>query len=208
MGDYSINNYAWTNAKMQLFDKHKGNIGNRIACAGELVLNNEVKNIKLAGVAGGTVLALDTFAGNKTVVNGAKKLATSAGNKAMSGIAKLAKDNKTAGNIINKVSSGIDKLATYADDAAIKVKNSNLAKKAVNLADDVANNKSVKNAASKVADVATKVKNSSLVKNLSKHKAGIVIATGVAAAATVLVKWAQKNADIEQKYEDKAKAQG
>lgn len=171
MGDYSINNYAWTNAKMQLFDKHKGNIGNRIACAGELVLNNEVKNIKLAGVAGGTVLALDTFVGNKTVVNGAKKLATSAGNKAMSGIAKLAKDNKTAGNIINNVSSGIDKVMTYAD-------------------------------------AATKVKNSSLVKNLSKHKAGIIVATGVAAAATVLVKWAQKNADIEQKYEDKAKAQG
>lgn len=192
MGDYSINNYAWTNAKMQLFDKHKGNIGNRIACAGELVLNNEVKNIKLAGVAGGTVLALDTFVGNKTVVNGAKKLATNAGNKAMSGIAKLAKDNKTAGNIINNVSSGIDKVMTYADDAVIKVKNSNLAKKA----------------ASKIADAATKVKNSSLVKNLSKHKAGIVIATGVAAAATVLVKWAQKNADIEQKYEDKAKAQG
>lgn len=201
--NYSINSYAWDNAKMQLFDKHKGSVANRAACAAELMLNSEVKNIKLMGVAGGTALAVDTFAGNKVALNGAKKLASAAGDKAIETVAKIAKNNPTAGNIINKVSSGLNNAMTYADDVATKVKNSNVASKIADAATKVKNS----NFASKVADVATKVKNSNLVKTLSKHKAGIIIATGIAAGASVLINWAQKNGDIEQKYEDKAKAQ-
>ena len=206
--NYSINNYAWDNAKMQLFDKHKGSIGNRAACAAELVLNNEVKNVKMAGVVGGTALALDTFVGNKTVLNGTKKLASTAVDKAKTAVADLAQNNATAGNVINKISSGVDKVITYADDLAAKVKDSNVTKKAAELADDVANNATVKKVASKVAECATKVKDSNLVKTLSKNKAGIIIAAGIVAGASVMINWAQKNGDIEQKYEDKAKAQG
>ena len=208
MNNYSINSYAWDNAKMQLFDKHKGSIGNRAACAAELVLNNEVKNVKMAGVVGGTALALDTFVGNKTVLNGTKKLASTAVDKAKTAVADLAQNNATAGNVINKISSGVDKVITYADDLAAKVKDSNVTKKAAELADDVANNATVKKVASKVAECATKVKDSNLVKTLSKNKAGIIIAAGIVAGASVMINWAQKNGDIEQKYEDKAKAQG
>ena len=203
--NYSLNNYAWDNAKMQLFDKHKGSIGNRAACAAELVWNNEVKNVKMLGVVGGTALAVDTFAGNKAVLNGTKKLATTAADKAKTAIVDFAGKNETAGKALNVAKNAATKASTYIDDVATKVKNSDVAKKAVKLADDVANNASVKKVATKVAEAATKVKNSNFVKTLSKNKVGIIIAAGIALGAKVLIDWAQKNADIEQKYEDKAK---
>lgn len=208
MNNYSMTNYTWDNAKMQLFDRHKGSLTNRAACAGELILNTELAKLKMLGVAGGTALAVDTFAGSKVALNGAKKLASKAGDKALETVGKIAKENAKAGNIINKLSSGIDKAATYADDLAIKIKNSNVADKAAKMADKVANNGTVKKVATKVAEAATKVKNSNFVKTLSKNKVGIIIAAGIVAGAAVMIDWAQKNGDIEQKYEDKAKLKG
>ena len=206
--NYSLNSYAWDNAKMQLFDKHKGSIGNRAACAAELVLNNEVKNIKLLGVAGGTALAVDTFAGNKAVLNGTKKLATTTVDKAKTAIVDFAGKHETAGKALNVAKNAATKAKTYVDDVATKINSSDLADKAKKGVDAVKNNGTVKKVATKVAEAATKVKNSNLVKTLNKNKVGIIIATGIALGTKVLIDWAHKNADIEQKYEDKAKLQG
>lgn len=206
--NYSLSNYAWDNAKMQLFDKHKGSIGNRAACAAELVWNNEVKNIKLLGVAGGTALAVDTFAGSKAALNGAKKLASTATDKATKAVVDFAGKHETAGKALNAVKGAATKATTYIDDVANKINSSDLANKAKKGVEAVKNNGTVKKVATKVADAATKVKNSNFVKTLSKNKVGIIIAAGIALGTKVLIDWAHKNADIEQKYEDKAKLQG
>ena len=203
--NYSLNSYAWDNAKMQLFDKHKGSIGNRAACAAELVWNNEVKNAKLLGVAGGTALAVDTFAGNKAVLNGTKKLATGFASKAKTAVVDFAGKNEVAGKALDVAKNAATKAKTYVDDVATKINGSDLAIKAKQGVKVVKNNETIKKVATKVADYATKVKNSNVVKTLGKHKVGIIIAAGIALGAKVLIDWAQKNADIEQKYEDKAK---
>ena len=208
MSNYSMTNYTWDNAKMQLFDKHKGSLTNRAACAGELVLNTELAKLKMLGVAGGTALAVDTFAGSKVALNGAKKLASTATDKATKAVVDFAGKHETAGKALNAVKDATTKATTYIDDVANKINSSDLANKAKKGVEAVKNNGTVKKVATKVAEAATKVKNSNFVKTLSKNKVGIIIAAGIVAGAAVMIDWAQKNGDIEQKYEDKAKLQG
>jgi len=61
------------NVPLQLIDKTKGSMSNRINCAGETLKSNAINGTKSYAIIGGTALAVDTFAGNKKVAKALTK---------------------------------------------------------------------------------------------------------------------------------------
>ena len=196
MGDVQMTNIlTMGNVPLQLVDNKKGSMSNRINCAGETLKNNAINGTKSYAIIGGTALAVDTFAGNKKVAKAVVKTTKSVASNFAD---KIATKFPKAASVLN---SGAKKL----DDVFAKLKDTDAAKKIVSKADDVLNSGAMKNVKSKIAGAASKLANSPLVKTLSKNKKLAIIGTGAVALTGVLMKWANEQGRIDQKYEDKAK---
>ncbi len=106
------------NPYVHLVDPRKGDLKNRAACAGETALNNIQTNLQATGVAAGTALAVDTFAGNKVATSFiAKKFPKVAefGKKVASKTVDFAKkllDSPTGKKITEKAAGIASKVAT------------------------------------------------------------------------------------------------
>lgn len=177
--------YSIGNVPMQLLDARKGDLTNRVSSAGATLKNNASMAVKSFGVVGATALAADTFAGNKTVVNGAKGL-----------VSKFLSKFKS-GNLISNASKNINEVIN-------KVKTSNVASNAKKLVEKATTSSIFQKVKVKAGDLASKINGSSVMSFLKNNKKLAIFGVGATALMGVLTKWAHNQGRIDQKYEDKA----
>lgn len=111
------------NPYVQPFDKRKGSVQNRMACAAELAANNLKTNTQALGVGAGTVLLADSF--------GDKKIAP----KVMNKVTEFLSNNKFTSGAYAKASDFVakngSKVKNMAANMLNKAKNTKLGKKLV-----------------------------------------------------------------------------
>ena len=166
------------NVPYLLLDDKKGGVTNRLNAAGETLKNNVVNGTKFAATVATTGLVADTFAGNKTVLNAVKT-----------------ETKNAVGQLAEKVATkfpAVKKCVNVVKTEMAKALNTPVMHKMTN---------ALKNDVSALAD---KILASPIVKNINKHKGVAIIGAGITVATGILMKWANQQGRIDQKYEDKA----